>query len=1312
MHTTELIDSLAEDIAFIGDSEFFDRDWYCEHYPDVELVGLNPAEHYLRIGAYLLRDPGPHFSTRHYLETHRDVAAMESNPLLHYLRHGRREGRSIGPNADEPGAPRKAVASLPTLTAKPQARQVRHPGTRTPTTQPTVMVCAHMAGPHLYGGERSFLDIVEALAGLDFNVVVTVPLRSHSHYIGLLRPLCIEVIELEYRWWAGGDEISEPAVAAFARLIQEMSVAAVHANTIMLREPLIAARRMGVPAVVHVRELVTYDASLCNVIGLTAPEIIDQVLARADHVIANSRATGLQFTKPGATHTLPNTVDVEQFAVANPVDPARIRVALVSSNLPKKGIFDFVEIARIVGSLKPNVEFVLIGPDNEYTDALRAQQADGLVPGNLVFAGYFERPLDAMLEANIVVNLSHFQESFGRTVLEAMAASRVVVTYDWGALGELVVDRECGYVVPFGDVTQVADRIMLLAQSPDLLEEMGKAGRKRACALYGKTEFAARLKQIYEVILSAAPARDKLPALTLPARSTWPVTGAAAPMRIAYFLWHFPVPSETFVLNELRILVEKGYDVRVFCRRSPHPDFVPDFDIRFDAVESPQALAQALRESGRTIVHSHFTYPTVTDMVWPACEVAGIPFTFIAHAQDIFRHGNDQKNRIGEIGRSRFCSRVVVPSRFHRDYVAARGVPEEKILINPNGIDPDLYRAGWCAQRTQRTRRSVCAVHRFTEKKGLANLIRAGRRLALDGIQVHLYGYGDLQDEYHSLIAELGVTNVHVHGPVDGRESMLEIFRQHDLFICPSVRAADGDMDGIPTVLMEAMASGLPVLASPISGIPDLVSDEVTGLLCEAEADAIAERILDFYQRPAGQVEAMIDEAAARVGRDFNAVLLTCALLRVWEQQTIDVVIVSWNNLAQLREVIRRLYKFTTAPFHLVICDNGSEADVTAYLCDLYASRDNVSIVLNRINVMVGPGTNIALANSHSPYAFYVCGKEGFVLDFGWERRAIDYMETHPETGLAGTLCHSPSYLYGRQLASGIALFPKFRNPGFATNNPQRKFCHVQGGFFVLRREMFQAIGGFSNEVAHAYTDVEYSFHVESNGWRLGQAPGLLSLYNKTRPDIFTRVDESVAAIHPPTVENLQILDTISSRTSHYCNLCGRLGQVFELRNGVRACRNCGSTPADRSLYRYIAESILPYRRLPGLGIGVGTALAAFWSEQFPGELWEFSRLAREIELPRQGAGILRVIYVDLEPADFAKTDVLLRAAASLLAPEGCLILRAAAPDPRLPSAQVRLLEDAAAAAGLIKAAHQRRYASTASLYDWAPLLMFETPAS
>ncbi len=154
----------------------------------------------------------------------------------------------------------------------------------------------------------------------------------------------------------------------------------------------------------------------------------------------------------------------------------KICVAMLSSNIAKKGIWDFVDVAIKLNDFADLVGFKLFGPKTaEIEQIIDRKQAGELT--NLEYCGYIEDPAEALFTADIVVNLSHFQESFGRTVLEAMAAAKPVVCYDWGALGELVINHQSGYLVSFGDVEAVSSHILNLANNRQILMAMGTKGR-------------------------------------------------------------------------------------------------------------------------------------------------------------------------------------------------------------------------------------------------------------------------------------------------------------------------------------------------------------------------------------------------------------------------------------------------------------------------------------------------------------------------------------------------------------------------------------------------------------------------------------------------------------------------------------------------------------------------------------------------------------------------------------------------------------------------------------------------------------------
>jgi hypothetical protein len=223
-------------------SGLFDAAWYQSMYLDVGIIRIDPLEHYMRWGAQLLRNPGPDFSTRDYLARNPGIDPATENPLIHYLGSAEYRARTAKPAAPAPAAPR-SVEIAGELTG--------HAG------QPRILVCAHVAGKHLFGGELSLIDILDGFRQLRYHVVLAVPGIYNQAYLLELKKRCACVVKMKYEWWRNNAPPLPDTVADFAEVIAKHRIHAVHANTIMLREPLIAARAAGIRSVIHVRELIT-----------------------------------------------------------------------------------------------------------------------------------------------------------------------------------------------------------------------------------------------------------------------------------------------------------------------------------------------------------------------------------------------------------------------------------------------------------------------------------------------------------------------------------------------------------------------------------------------------------------------------------------------------------------------------------------------------------------------------------------------------------------------------------------------------------------------------------------------------------------------------------------------------------------------------------------------------------------------------------------------------------------------------------------------------------------------------------------------
>ncbi|MGK7907108.1 MAG: glycosyltransferase [Synechococcus sp.] len=665
------------------------------------------------------------------------------------------------------------------------------------------------------------------------------------------------------------------------------------------------------------------------------------------------------------------------------------------------------------------------------------------------------------------------------------------------------------------------------------------------------------------------------------------------PLRLAYVIWDFPALTQTFVHAEMRFLIERGYDIKVYHVIDPEKKADLDFKVEIYRVNNSEQLAHLLVEHDRNWCHSHFVYPTVTEIVYPAARKTGISFSFMPHAVDLFHHQNRKRNKLGEIGRCDECRKIMVYGDHHRRFLIDNGVPPSKIIMFAQAVDrhetADQYEVSQARSLkplSQSLPLRVISVARFIEKKGLIYLLDAAGEIQPHEMEFHIYGYGPLEEEFRQFIAERGLTHITLHGALKGKTALQEAFSQADLFVLPCVEAENGDIDGMPTVFFHAMDAGVPVVGTTVSAIPDFIRHGISGFLVPPRnSTALAAQLRQILTMPPLHL-ARIAETSSNIMNERVGTENTCeALLDVIARPALDLFMVTYcrdrsGNPAATCRIIERVCKYTTTPFVLTIVDNASDPDFVQQLRQLATRYPSIRLIELTSNLYCGPASNIALKLARSEFVIYICSNEGYVTKPGWERELLSYMRSHERVALAGQLVSSPAWATGRDYTTQ-PWFNSVRNPEFARTHSDRIFRHVQGGLFILRRSVYEKLGGFNPKLPQHHMDVEYSYFLESEGWELGNIESAIVLSNKTRPGMLAFLDEGVAAVHPVLNESeAEIVDWCVQARGQLCNICGWRGREIASSNRRGfTCPNCRSTGFSRAVYRFLAQSPYIYRQ-------------------------------------------------------------------------------------------------------------------------------------
>jgi colanic acid/amylovoran biosynthesis glycosyltransferase len=257
--------------------------------------------------------------------------------------------------------------------------------------------------------------------------------------------------------------------------------------------------------------------------------------------------------------------------------------------------------------------------------------------------------------------------------------------------------------------------------------------------------------------------------------------------------------------------------------------------------------ARSLLGKDISLIHSQWIHSGGTVGMYGAW-LLGVPFSFTGHAADLFRE------RVALEDKIRRAVFVVCISEFHRKFFLDLGARPEQLLIVYCGIDVTHFTPLLPARPIGQVPHIVSS-GRLVEKKGFLYLLEACSVLAKRGVSFRctIGGNGPQEAELRQKIVQLDLQDqVAVTGQPLTQEELPDFLRSADVYTLACVWAKDGDVDGLPQMLMEAMACGVPAVSTNLVGIPDLIVDGKTGRLVEPnDAIQLADALQDILKNPA-----------------------------------------------------------------------------------------------------------------------------------------------------------------------------------------------------------------------------------------------------------------------------------------------------------------------------------------------------------------------------------------------------------------------------------------------------------------------------
>ena len=299
------------------------------------------------------------------------------------------------------------------------------------------------------------------------------------------------------------------------------------------------------------------------------------------------------------------------------------------------------------------------------------------------------------------------------------------------------------------------------------------------------------------------------------------------------------------------------------------------------------ALADRLLDAPDvTHLHAHFCHGATT-VTWLASVMTGLPFSFTAHAKDLYC---PSLNPAGLLRRKVAAARFVVTcTEANRQYLRplANGTPVHRVYHGLNAELARMLNAKTDIRRARGSALRVLGVGRLVRKKGFDVLVDALALLAADDGDWSAQIVGEDGDAAgvvrHRIAAYSLGERIRLTGPL-AQSALYDEYCRADVLCLPCRVDEDGDRDGIPNVLIEAMACGVPTVTTPVSGIPEVIDDGVTGLIVPVDDPKATAAAIDRLRRDPALAHRIALNATALVRERFDGDRLAADLARLFSE--------------------------------------------------------------------------------------------------------------------------------------------------------------------------------------------------------------------------------------------------------------------------------------------------------------------------------------------------------------------------------------------------------------------------------------------